>query len=466
MRRFDLGNLTYNRKTLYFILSIIFVAVLSLTVVYAALSVTLNIVGSSQITASNWDIHLENAVVKKGSVSTITPDIFGNNLSFFADLTKPGEFYEFSVDIVNDGTIDAMIDSVIKTPELTSEQAKYLKYEVSYQNGESISTKQTIKSKNKTPIKVRIEYRTDLSASNLPSAETNLSLKLTLVYVQSDGSGSSIPNNGANLINVVSGSGTNIGNEVCIRNECFYVISSDDTTVTMLSKYNLHVGNSVDADGNSTPLTNPTGIQDKTAKGYDGLFPLIGATAFSNTGSTYAGSIVEGYVNNYNSYLITQGVTPIEARLATTDELNYLGCEDIYYNCNSAPGWVYATSYWTGTAVSDSRVWYVENSMNFGNGHYSGDNSLGVRPVIVISRNLITNINGPTKIIYFSIDGVNYQAEDGMSWRQWTNSKYNTGGFELYNYCLYASNNNIVCNEYSITVIVADKEYHSSEMCE
>lgn len=48
----------------------------------------------------------------------------------------PGEFYEFTVDVVNEGSIDAMIDSVVKTPELTSAQAKYIKYEISYENGE------------------------------------------------------------------------------------------------------------------------------------------------------------------------------------------------------------------------------------------------------------------------------------------------------------------------------------------
>ena len=67
MRRLQF-NINLDRKMLYMILGIILLSVFSLTIVYAALSVTLNITGSTQITASNWDIHLENPEVKSGSV--------------------------------------------------------------------------------------------------------------------------------------------------------------------------------------------------------------------------------------------------------------------------------------------------------------------------------------------------------------------------------------------------------------
>ena len=51
------------------------------------------------------------------------------------------------------------------------------------------------------------------------------------------------------VVNVISGDGSKTGDEVCIGDECFYVISSTDSTVTMLSKYNLLVGYSVDEIG-------------------------------------------------------------------------------------------------------------------------------------------------------------------------------------------------------------------------
>lgn len=196
MRRYNLQSLFGKRKTLYLSLGIMLISVLSLTVVYAALSQVLNISGSTEIAASNWDIYLDNVIVRTGSVSANAPSISGNNLSFTANLLKPGDYYEFSVDVVNDGTIDAMIDSIVKTPELTAEQSKFFKFEATYQNGDPIATKQTLKTKTRTPLIVRVEFRKDLTAADLPKTTTSLNLKLTLVYVQSDGTGSVINNNG------------------------------------------------------------------------------------------------------------------------------------------------------------------------------------------------------------------------------------------------------------------------------
>ena len=444
-------DLLKDRKTLYLILSVVLVSTLSLTVVYAALSVTLNITGSTEVTSSNWDIHLANPEVKSGSVNSNVPTISGNNLSFSVNLATPGDYYEFTVDVVNDGSIDAMIDSVVKTPELTASQAKYIKYEVSYQNGESITTNQTIKSGTSTPIKVRLEYRKDISSSDLPSSATELSLRLTLVYVQSDGSGSSVPNNGAeaSLVRVVSGDGTQVGNEVCIKDECFYVISSTDSTVTMLAKYNLHVGNTYDDENSAQTLTNPTGKQNSKALGYFYGYsvedPIVGTIAFSdsdywsNTVSNYpvyvynSSSNLYTYVENYKTYLETLGVILNESRLITYEELTSLGCSDS--SCYDAPSWVYATSYWSGSAYDISSVWTVIGDAFFGIDECSVDDYFGVRPVIVIDRNLIDGASsGTTKqLIEFVIDEETYYAEEGMTWEEWVESEYNVDKFRIYN---------------------------------
>ena len=132
-----LQNLLQDRKTLYLVLCVAVISVFTLSIAYAAMSTVLEIHGYSEVVASSWDIHLDNVEVKSGSVSANAPVISGNStLAFEVELNTPGEFYEFTVDVVNEGSIDAMIDSVVKTPELTSAQAKYIKYEISYENGE------------------------------------------------------------------------------------------------------------------------------------------------------------------------------------------------------------------------------------------------------------------------------------------------------------------------------------------
>lgn len=36
---------------------------------------------------------------------------------------------------------------------------------------------------------------------------------------------------------------------------------------------------------------------------------------------------------------------------------------------------------------------------------------------------------GGSNLITFTVDGVEYQAEEGMTWQEWCNSEYNTHGF-------------------------------------
>ena len=391
-----------DRKTLYIILSIVLISIFSLTIVYAALSVTLNIIGNAEVVASSWDIHLDNVKVTSGSVSGTEPSITSpTTATFSTTLTTPGDFYEFTIDIVNSGSIDAMIDGVSKTPTLTTNQAKYLNYIVEYQNGESISTKQLVSKNSFVRLKVRVEFRKDIIASDLPTTSETLNLAFTVNYIQSDGSGSSVKDNGVQLIKIVSGDGTNKSDEVCIGEECFYVMYSDDTTVTMLAKYNLYVGGECNS-GWTAYGDEATGIQDSTMLGYvSGQTIRKGTTKFSNTNywsstvSSYptyvydSNSTLYSYVENYKTYLSTLGVTPTEARLITKEELEGLGCIVSSGSCSGAPSWVYSTTYWSGSAKASSNVWRVYSNGDFCYSIYSNSISTGCRPVITISRYLL-----------------------------------------------------------------------------
>ena len=192
-----------DRKVLTLGLCLVAICVFTLTIAYAALNAVLTIQGTAEVVASTWNIYLDNPRLSPGSEDIYEPTITGTNkVNFNTTLSQPGEFYEFVVDVVNAGDIDAMIASVIKTPDLTEEQAKFLKYEVTYENGTPITTQQTLSKDTTTPIKVRIEYRKDLVASDLPTAQTVLDMSITLEYTQSDGTGTTIPNNGVKAINI------------------------------------------------------------------------------------------------------------------------------------------------------------------------------------------------------------------------------------------------------------------------
>ena len=380
-----------DRKVLYGILTIALICVFTLTIAYAALNAVLTIQGTAQVSSADWDIHLANPKVTTGSATTNVPQIKTNStMDFSTTLNMPGDFYEFTVDVVNSGSIDAMINNVIKDPELDASQKKYLNYEVTYQNGESITTKQTLSKGTTMPIKVRIEYRRDLNASDLPTGQVVLDLSLTLEYIQSDGTGTSVPNNGVGGSNVfANGSLDAIGTIVTIGDQQFYTIGTEGDNVKLLSMYNLYVGNSVDSGWNVIPLARPTGKQSELARGYvGGATEWYGTTAFSNASSTYEGSIVEGYVNNYKMILEEYGVDVVEARLISYDELTdseTFACGG-FVMCSDKYPWIYSTSYWSESAYDANIVWsiYSDGSISDDNIDYASD--FGVRPVILISK--------------------------------------------------------------------------------
>ena len=128
------------RKVRYLILVLL---LLFISIGYSYLNSTLNITGTSTINNPTWDIHWENVEVKTGSVSATTPTIDTNKttVNYSVTLTIPGEYYEFTVDAVNAGTIDGMVSVVsnkLNGTEITT-LPNYLEYSVSYSDGVSIA---------------------------------------------------------------------------------------------------------------------------------------------------------------------------------------------------------------------------------------------------------------------------------------------------------------------------------------
>ena len=98
-----------NKQDLY--IFIIMIALIGLTIGYAILNSTLNINGKSTISKNTWDIYFDNVVVKDDSVEAVkVPTVADKTtVDFEVALNLPGDFYEFTVDVVNGGSIDAMI---------------------------------------------------------------------------------------------------------------------------------------------------------------------------------------------------------------------------------------------------------------------------------------------------------------------------------------------------------------------
>jgi len=185
--------------------------------------------------------------------------------------------------------------------------------------------------------------------------------------------------------------------------ESFYVMDNNGSNVTMLSKYNLNVGDNA--------YTGDTlGIQSQNvgwSNSGDDYVNMYGEVPFSNelywgaaTGYVYGPqSNLAQYVTAYQTYLTgTVGVNSATATIMSFDQVVDLGCGAEDYSCSGAPSWVYSTSYWLGSVMDGE-----EASVDPTTGHYNtiylitgggwGSNPhdqaaiFGVRPVVTVSIN-------------------------------------------------------------------------------
>ncbi len=176
----------YSKQNIY--LSFIFVLSILIGVGYSYLNSTLSISGTTTITKSTWDVHFENLIPTEGSVAA-TSTIENNStlVNFEVALENPGDFYEFTIDVVNAGSIDAMIGSLVNTG-LTEDQSRFLDYTVTYADGTLIKEKDLLKATTKDTVKVKVKYKDDITAADLPGEDQYLELQLNLIYVQADDS--------------------------------------------------------------------------------------------------------------------------------------------------------------------------------------------------------------------------------------------------------------------------------------
>ena len=171
--------------------------ILLITIGFALLTQDLFISGSSQLKDSKWNIHWDNVVVNENSVSgsAVTQAASITNtektlVEYSVSLSEPGEFYEFTVDAKNEGTIDGMVNVVsnkVYESNGTAEKTlpEYLTYSVTYNSGKAIEPKQLLSAGSTEKYKVRVEFK-DVSSDKLPRQNETLKFKFEVEYVQAD----------------------------------------------------------------------------------------------------------------------------------------------------------------------------------------------------------------------------------------------------------------------------------------
>ena len=185
----------------------IILLILSIGIGYALLSTTLSINGTANFSKNTWNIKFANLVVDGDSTATTiytneTGDQVDGNariiddttIAFNIKLLQPGDYYVFETDIVNDGTIDAILNE-IEDPNtiLTDNQKRYITYSVNYVNestgptidDELLAKKDEEDTNNVKRIRVFLKFKNDITSDDLNYVtDEPLSLIYKLKYIQ------------------------------------------------------------------------------------------------------------------------------------------------------------------------------------------------------------------------------------------------------------------------------------------
>lgn len=175
------------KKKNSYVIPLLLLLVVTISIGYAALSTTLNINGTSKITKQSWSVYFDTLTVTSGSVTPTTAatiDSGKTTVSYSVSLTKPGDFYEFSVVVKNAGTIPAKISAAPTLSGVSNAQDVYVNYTVKWSDNSTIAAGNTIAAGSTKTAKVRVEYDKNITASQLPTADQTLNLKFSMNFVQ------------------------------------------------------------------------------------------------------------------------------------------------------------------------------------------------------------------------------------------------------------------------------------------
>ena len=224
-----MNNKKRNKK-----LFLMLILVLAVSIGYAAIATTLKINGTTTVKGARWNVYWENPKVTSGSVTTTKPQLSENDTIATYDITlnEPGDFYEFTIDAVNAGSINAKIaengiKNVVYENDGTTVKTlpAYIGYTVTYADNDEVITEGDIleKANGSTPTKkkykVKVWYKTDIDQSILnTSTDETMQLKFEVQYVQADKNGVAVQT-GAKLIKSKASTTTSTTEAVAISHE-------------------------------------------------------------------------------------------------------------------------------------------------------------------------------------------------------------------------------------------------------
>ena len=175
-----------NKMLQTFIILFLVVVVFAMSIYYAIasyndaleLSSTVNIKGQSI-----WDIGFIQSTYKEADNSQEgIVSINGTSLVASTVLQQPGDFYEFSIDVRNNGNIDGELTSMVINSDVSDYVDISIKYGNNYYTGINNNLDIDLLVGNSEKIIVRMAYKDMSELDSLPDSDVDINLLVSLNY--------------------------------------------------------------------------------------------------------------------------------------------------------------------------------------------------------------------------------------------------------------------------------------------
>ena len=171
-----------DKKTIF--IGILLAVIVLMVVGYAALGSNLNINGVSNIT-SNWDIlFTDMKKVEHNRGKDVSSSFDATTATFDVELQSPGDYVEYTLTVENQGTLDAILSSILST---NLDGSSAIIYTIS-----GVVEGDILLAKEKQEVVVKVLYNPSITTQPSTS-DLNQSITITLNYVQYKGVPTSTP---------------------------------------------------------------------------------------------------------------------------------------------------------------------------------------------------------------------------------------------------------------------------------
>lgn len=159
---------------------LLFFALVFISIGFAVLSSNLSLISTLTFKENNWDVHIENGKVEEYSITNAKITVENTDVNIQGTFNAPGDYVDYSFVIVNNGTLNAQLNSIIDS--LTEDEKKYISYSLKYAEDTTELTKDdTIYAGQAKKVIAHFEYKYDVETF---ATFENLDISLQLKYIQ------------------------------------------------------------------------------------------------------------------------------------------------------------------------------------------------------------------------------------------------------------------------------------------